>query len=150
LGEFVLALAEYETLTKRSFSTAEVRKILVAWLDWAPRGSRPLTLQTDEAALHHLQQNLHYNGQKGKVVALDIEQPKSEYRSELLKDLVSSKNQVMRCTSLTSASQQTYLQGAEGQGSGQRAEGKWSGCRKMEKLRGAGRFGVGLCRAVTI
>jgi hypothetical protein len=93
-GEFLLALAEYETLTKRSFTSVEVQKILVAWLDWAPRGSRPLTLQTDEAALLHLQQNLHFNGVKGKVVALDIENPKPEYQTELLKDLPNSKNMV--------------------------------------------------------
>ncbi len=93
-GEFILALAEYETLTKRAFTAVEVQKILTAWLDWAPRGSHPLTLQTDEAAILHLQRNLHYNGVKGKVVALDIETPKPEYVDELLKDLPASKNQV--------------------------------------------------------
>jgi len=86
-------LAEYEHMTKRSFSQAEVQKMLVAWLDWVPRGTRPLYFHTDEAAILHLQSNLHFNGQKGKVVGLDLETPKPEYEEELLKDLPSSKNQ---------------------------------------------------------
>jgi len=92
-GEFLLALAEYETLMKRSFTRVEVQKILSAWLDWAPRGVHPLTLQTDESALLYLQQNLYFNGVKGKVVALDVESPKPEYETELLNDLPNSKNQ---------------------------------------------------------
>jgi len=92
-GEFLLALAEYETMTKRSFSQIEVQKILTAWLDWAPRGPRPLYFHTDEAAIRHLQHNLHYNGQKGKVVGLDLESPKAEYQTELLKDLPAPQNQ---------------------------------------------------------
>jgi len=80
-------------MTKRSFSQIEVQKILAAWLDWAPRGSRPLYYHTDENSILHLQANLHYNGQKGKVVGLDLESPKPEYEDELLNDLPSSKNQ---------------------------------------------------------
>jgi len=70
-----------------------VKKILTAWLDWAPRGSQPLALQTDEASTLHLQKNLHYNGAKGKVVDLDLDAPKPEYHTELYKDLPHSKNQ---------------------------------------------------------
>jgi hypothetical protein len=92
-GEFLLALAEYEHLTKRSFSQTEVQKILAAWLDWVPRGQRPMYFHTDETATLHLQANLHFNGVKGKVVALDLETPKEEYIEELLKDLPNSKNQ---------------------------------------------------------
>jgi hypothetical protein len=95
-GEFLLALAEYEHMTKRSFSQMEVQKILTAWLDWVPRGQRPLYFHTDETATQHLQANLHYNGKKGTVVGLDLDAPKDEYRDELLKDLALSKNQA--CT----------------------------------------------------
>jgi len=93
LGEFFLALSEYEAMTKRAFTVTEVKKILSAWLNWAPRGSRSVALQTDETATLHLQQNLHYNGEKGKVIGLDLDDPKSEYHSELLKDLPHAKNQ---------------------------------------------------------
>jgi hypothetical protein len=92
-GEFLLGLAEYEHMTRRSFSQTEVQKMLAAWLDWAPRGSQPLYFHTDEAATLHLQANLHFNGVKGKVVALDLDAPKDEYIDELLKDLPNSKNQ---------------------------------------------------------
>lgn len=91
-GELFLALAEYEAMTKRAFTDAEVGRILASWLKWPARGSRPLALQTDEAALLHVQQNLHYNGEKGKVVGLDLDSPKAEYQTELLKDLPHAKN----------------------------------------------------------
>jgi hypothetical protein len=92
-GEFLSALAEYEHVTQRTLSLDDVSQLLSAWLDWGPRGDLPFYYHTDDTSLKHLQAHLHLNGETGKVVGLDVEEPKDELKDQLLKDLTASKNQ---------------------------------------------------------
>jgi hypothetical protein len=89
-GEFLAALGVYEQLLGRNVTEAAVQKLLAAWLGDIT-GSMMYT--TDDEAVHHLQANLHLNGQKGTVVALNLLFPQPELREEILKDIVKPENQ---------------------------------------------------------
>jgi len=89
-GELLNALATVETLTRQKLTEVKVLQIVRKYMNDIT-GS--FFACSDEDAVQTLERNIHVNGQANVVVGLKVDNPKPDYRDDILKLIVKPQHQ---------------------------------------------------------